>query len=66
MKDFRNLRVWDEAHRLTLKIYRATSRFPREELYGLTSQMRRCTVSIDANIAEAAGNEVITSSSAFW
>jgi hypothetical protein len=55
MKDFRDLRVWHEAHHLTLKIYRATSRFPREELYGLTSQIRRCTVSIGANIAEGCG-----------
>ena len=55
MKDFRDLRVWDEAHQLTLKIYRASARFPREELYGLTSQMRRCAVSIGANIAEGCG-----------
>src|SRR5438552_988838 len=55
MKDFRDLRVWGEAHQLTLKIYRATRRFPREELYGLTIQMRRCTVSIGANIAEGCG-----------
>lgn len=55
MKDFRDLRVWGEAHQLTLNIYRATACFPREELYGLTSQMRRCTVSIGANIAEGCG-----------
>jgi four helix bundle protein len=55
MKDFRDLRVWNEAHQLTLKIYAATRRFPREELYGLTSQMRRCSVSIGANIAEGCG-----------
>jgi four helix bundle protein len=55
MKDFRDLRVWNEAHQLTLAIYRATSRFPRQELYGLTSQMRRCSVSIGANIAEGCG-----------
>jgi four helix bundle protein len=52
MKDFRDLRVWDEAHHLTLKFYRATSRFPREELYGLISQ---CSVSIGVNIAEGCG-----------
>jgi four helix bundle protein len=55
MKDFRDLRVWDEAHQLTLKVYRATKQFPREELYGLSSQMRRCAVSIGANIAEGCG-----------
>jgi len=55
MKDFRDLRVWNEAHQLTLAIYQATTRFPRHELFGLTSQMRRCSVSIGANIAEGCG-----------
>src|SRR5271155_5735103 len=55
MKDFRDLKVWEEAHRLTLDVYKATSQFPREELYGLTSQMRRCSASIGANIAEGCG-----------
>ena len=53
MKDFRDLRVWDEAHQLTLNL--SSNRLPREELYGLTSQMGRCTVSIGANIAEGCG-----------
>jgi four helix bundle protein len=55
VKDFRDLKVWERAHRLTLDIYRTTARFPREELYGLTSQMRRCSASIGANIAEGCG-----------
>ena len=55
MKDFRNLKVWEEAHSLTLGIYGATARFPREELYGLSSQMRGCSSSIGANIAEGCG-----------
>jgi four helix bundle protein len=55
VKDFRNLKVWERAHRLTLDVYRATSGFPREELYGLTSQIRRCSASIGANIAEGCG-----------
>ncbi len=55
MKDFRDLHVWERSHRLTLAIYAATLKFPREELYGLTSQIRRCTVSIGANIAEGCG-----------
>lgn len=55
MKDFRDLRVWEEAHHLTLQLYRATAKFPREELYGLTSQIRRCSTSIGANIAEGCG-----------
>jgi len=56
VKDFRDLKVWEKAHRLTLGVYKATSRFPREELYGLTSQMRRCGTSIAANLAEGCGN----------
>jgi four helix bundle protein len=55
MKDFRNLQVWEKAHRLTLAVYKASSGFPRQELFGLTSQMRRCSASIGANIAEGCG-----------
>ncbi len=55
MKDFRMLKVWERAHQLTLSVYKLTQRFPKEELYGLTSQMRRCGASIPANIAEACG-----------
>ncbi len=55
MKDFRGLKVWEKAHRLTLEVYKATRRFPREELFGLTSQMRRCSTSIAANLAEGCG-----------
>ena len=55
MKDFRTLTVWQEAHQLTLSIYRVTKNFPKDELYGLTSQMRRCSASIAANIAEGCG-----------
>ena len=47
--------MWERAHYLTLDVYKSTSRFPREELYGLTSQMRRCGASIGANIAEGCG-----------
>ena len=55
MRDFRELKVWGKGHRLTLRIYGATSGFPREELYGLASQLRRCSASIPANIAEGCG-----------
>jgi four helix bundle protein len=55
MKDFRNLKVWERAHCLTLAVYKTTNRFPREEVYGLTSQMRRCSASIAANLAEGCG-----------
>jgi len=55
VKDFRDLRVWEKAHSLTLELYKATALFPRHELYGLTSQIRRASASIGANIAEGCG-----------
>ena len=55
MQDFRNLKVWDKAHRLTLAVYKATVSFPKEELYALTSQIRRSSASIPSNIAEGCG-----------
>lgn len=55
MKDFRELKVWGKAHQLTLAVYQATTTFPKEELYGLTSQMRRSADSIPTNIAEGCG-----------
>ena len=55
MKDYRNLDVWSLAHQITLKLYRVTAKFPREELFGLISQIRRCSASIGANIAEGCG-----------
>ena len=55
MKDFRDLKVWQKAHQLTLAVYRITAGFPREELYGLTAQLRRSCSSISANLAEGCG-----------
>jgi four helix bundle protein len=55
MKDFKALKVWEKAHQLTLAVYKTTRTFPRDELYGLTSQIRRSCVSIAANIAEGCG-----------
>src|SRR5271165_6306704 len=55
MRDFRQLEVWVLAHQLVLRVYNVTQEFPKHELYGLTSQMRRCSVSIAANIAEGCG-----------
>ena len=55
MKDFKELLVWRKAHTATLTIYAATRVFPKEELYGLTSQLRRSAASIGANIAEGCG-----------
>lgn len=55
MQNFRNLKVWAGAHQLALDVYRSTAAFPRQELYGLTSQLRRAGASIGANIAEGCG-----------
>ena len=52
MQNFRNLKVWGKSHALTLDVYKSTKTFPREEIYGLTSQTRRAAISIGANIAE--------------
>lgn len=51
-RDFRDLIVWQKAHDLVIGIYVISRTFPREEVYGLTAQMRRAAVSIPANIAE--------------
>jgi four helix bundle protein len=55
MEDFEDLKVWGKAHLLTLAIYEVTRKFPREEVFGLTSQIRRASASIGANIAEGCG-----------
>ena len=55
MKDFRQLKVWEKSHRLALAVYEATKVFPKEELYGLASQIRRASMSIPTNIAEGCG-----------
>ena len=55
MEDFKNLKVWSKAHELTIAIYKRTRTFPVDEMYGLTSQIRRASASIGANIAEGCG-----------
>ena len=52
LKAFRKLIVWQRAHSLTLNIYKASEKFPKYEMFGLTSQNRRAVVSIESNIAE--------------
>ncbi len=52
IKSFTDLVAWREAHALVLLVYRATKQFPKEELFGLTNQMRRAVVSISSNVAE--------------
>jgi four helix bundle protein len=55
VRDFRDMKVWARGHRLVLSVYQATQEFPKEERYGLASQMRRSASSIPANIAEGCG-----------
>jgi four helix bundle protein len=55
MKDFKELKVWEKAHALTLLVYEETRTFPKQEVYGLTSQLRRAAASVAANIVEGCG-----------
>jgi four helix bundle protein len=55
VQNFRELQVWQRAHRARLLVYRLTSAFPRAEMFGLTSQIRRSAASVGANIAEGCG-----------
>lgn len=57
MQDFHQLKVWQKSHAVALAVYEATRSFPKEELYGLTSQMRRAAVSVPSNIAEGCGRD---------
>ena len=52
MQDYRNLKIWQRSHQLVLDVYRTTNRFPVDERFGLTSQIRRSAASIPSNIAE--------------
>ena len=55
MGDYRKLAVWEKSHQFALSVYRVTNAFPKDELYGLTSQVRRSSVSIASNIVEGSG-----------
>lgn len=57
MKNFRELTIWQRSHQLTLRVYTATRAYPKEELYGVTSQTRRASASVPTNIAEGSGRD---------
>lgn len=57
MKDFKSLQIWQKSHKIVLNVYKLTLAFPKEEMYGLTSQIRRAAVSIPSNIAEGCGRD---------
>ena len=57
MSNFRKLIIWQKAMNLVTKTYKSTKNFPKEEIFGLTSQIRRCSISIPSNIAEGYGRK---------
>lgn len=66
IKTFRDLDTWQQAYTLGLEIYRVTKHFPKEESFGLTSQMRRAVVSVSSNIAEGFARQGIADKSHFY
>ena len=58
MRNFRKYQVWELGHQITLDVYKLTTNFPKDEQYGLTSQMRRASSSVPANIADAVEEKV--------
>ena len=59
LKNFKDLKVWQKSYQLCLELYGLTKNFPNEEKYGLSSQMRRASISIPSNIAEGYGRKTI-------
>jgi four helix bundle protein len=57
MRDYSKYKVWELGHEITLEIYKLTKDFPKQEMYGIISQMRRASSSIPANIVEGCGRE---------
>ena len=57
MRNFRKYKVWELGHEITLDVYKLSKQFPKEERFGITSQVRRCSSSVPANIAEGCGRE---------
>ncbi len=66
IRNFTDLNAWKEAHKLVLMIYKTTKQFPREELFGLTNQLRRAVVSISSNIAEGFSRNSYREKSQFY
>ena len=65
MHKFRELIIWQKSRELVRNVYHITLKFPKEEMYSLTSQIRRCAISIPSNIAEGSGRKTIDDFSRF-
>lgn len=65
MQDFRQLKVWQKAHALTMDIYKVTKDFPKDEIYGLRSQLRRASASVPTNIVEGVSRQTDRSTRGF-
>jgi four helix bundle protein len=57
MQNFKDLKVWEKAHAFTLTVYKATEQFPKKEMFGIVSQLRRASSSVAANVAEGCGRK---------
>lgn len=57
MQDFKKLKVWEKVHQLTLHVYESSKKFPKDKVFALTSQLRRASTSVPANIAEGSGRK---------
>lgn len=66
IKSFTDLDAWKEGHKLVLMIYGVTRKFPKDELFGLTGQIRRCSVSITSNIAEGFSRQTYKEKAQFY
>ncbi len=66
IRNFTDMYAWKDGHRLVLMIYECTRKFPREEIYGLVSQMRRAAVSVTSNLAEGFGHRTMPDKAQFY
>lgn len=65
-KTFKDLQVWQESYKLSIAVYSMTKKFPKDEIYGLTSQLRRASVSVCSNIAEGFGRAGVKEKDQFY
>lgn len=66
MQNYKDLIVWQKAHKMVLNVYKLSKKMPKEETYGLISQLRRCAVSVPANLAEGSGKNTAKDTANFF